>query len=173
MHSMTCLITYARCDIVCDLCLYAMCVFDTRCNLKWCDSTRATPQLLGREWVRTESIETDLKQPSPAFLELRSVSWETAFPWTGSREMALRWFKHIPSSFTGGSAGKESACSAGDLGLIPGLGGPPGEGKGSPLQCAGLENSMECTVHGVAKSWTGLSNFHLHFKHITSLVARQ
>ena len=77
-------------------------MFDTRCNMKWCDSTRATPQLLGREWVRMGSIETDLKQPSPAF----SVSWETAFPWMGSREMALQWFKHIPSSFTGGLAGK-------------------------------------------------------------------
>ena len=42
----------------------------------------------------------------------------------------------------GGSAGKESACNTGDLGLIPGLGRSPGEGKGFPLQCSGLENSM-------------------------------
>ena len=40
-----------------------------------------------------------------------------------------------------GSAGKESACYAGDLGLIPGLGRSPGEGKGYPLQYSGLENS--------------------------------
>ena len=52
----------------------------------------------------------------------------------------------------GGSAGKESACSAGDLGLIPGLGRSPGEGKGYPFQCSGLENSMDYTVHGVPKS---------------------
>ena len=44
--------------------------------------------------------------------------------------------------FPGGSAGKESACNTGDLGLIPGLGRTPGEGKGYPLQCSGLENSM-------------------------------
>ena len=48
----------------------------------------------------------------------------------------------------GGSAGKKSACSAGDLGLIPGLGRSPGDGKGYPLQCAGLENPVDCTVQG-------------------------
>ena len=46
------------------------------------------------------------------------------------------------------SAGKESACNAGDLSLIPGLGGSPGEGKGYPLQYSGLENSVDYTVHG-------------------------
>ena len=50
-----------------------------------------------------------------------------------------------------GSAGKESACKAGDLCLIPGLGRSPGEGKGCPLQYSGLENSMDCIVHGVAE----------------------
>ena len=49
------------------------------------------------------------------------------------------------------SVGKESACNAGDLGSISGLGRSPGEGKGYPLQYSGLENSMECIVHGVAK----------------------
>ena len=43
--------------------------------------------------------------------------------------------------FSGGSAGKESACNVGDLGSIPGLGGSPEEGKGCPLQYSGLENS--------------------------------
>ena len=61
------------------------------------------------------------------------------------------------------SIGKESACNAVDLGLIPGLGRSPGEGKGYPLQYSGLENSMDCTVHGVAKSWTRLNNFHTHY----------
>ena len=46
--------------------------------------------------------------------------------------------------FPCGSAGKESACNAGDLGFIPGLGISPGEGKGYPLQYSGLENSMDC-----------------------------
>ena len=49
----------------------------------------------------------------------------------------------------GGSAGKESTCNAGDLGLIPGLGRFSGEGKGYPLQYSGLENSMDSIVHGV------------------------
>ena len=50
------------------------------------------------------------------------------------------------------SAGKESAYNAGDLGSIPGLGRSSGEGKGYPLQCSGLENSVNCIVHGVAES---------------------
>ena len=50
--------------------------------------------------------------------------------------------------FPCGLAGKESVCNAGDLGLIPGLGRSPGEGKGYPLQYSGLENSMGCIVHG-------------------------
>ena len=69
---------------------------------------------------------------------------------------------HITGGFPYGSAGKESAHNVGDLGSIPGLGRSPGEGKGYPLQYSGLENSMDCIVHGVAKSWTRLSNFYLH-----------
>ena len=56
--------------------------------------------------------------------------------------------------FPCGSAGKESAHKAGDLGSIPELGRTPGERKGYPLQYSGLENSMNCIVHGVAKSQT-------------------
>ena len=60
-------------------------------------------------------------------------------------------------------SGKESACNAGDLGLIPGSERSLGEGHGNPLQYSCLENSMDsgdwqATVHGVAKSWTGLSD---------------
>ena len=58
------------------------------------------------------------------------------------------------------SAGKESACNVGDLGLTPGLGRSPGEGKGYPLQYFGLENPMDSIVHLVSKSWTRLRNFH-------------
>ena len=61
------------------------------------------------------------------------------------------------------SAGKESACNAGDLGSILGLGRSPGEGKGYPLQYSGLENSMDCIVHGVAKSRAWLSDSHFRF----------
>ena len=58
------------------------------------------------------------------------------------------------------SDGKESAFNVGDLGLMPGLGRSLGEGKGYPLQYSGLENSTDYVVHGIAKSRTGLSNFH-------------
>ena len=63
--------------------------------------------------------------------------------------------------FPSGSVGKESTCIAGDLGAIPGLGRSPGKGNSYPLQCSGLENSMDCIVHGVAESQTWLSDFHL------------
>ena len=66
----------------------------------------------------------------------------------------------ITEDFPCGSASKESTCNAGDLGSIPGLGGSPGEGKSYPLQYFGLENSMDCIVHGVAKGLTQLSDFH-------------
>ena len=82
------------------------------------------------------------------------------FPWRRDR---------LPTpvflSFPGVSAGKESACNVEDLGLIPGLGRSPGEGKGYPCQYSGLENSMDCIVYGVTKSWIGLSDFHFHFSH--------
>ena len=58
------------------------------------------------------------------------------------------------TGFPCGSAGKESAYNVKDLGLIPGLGRSPGEGKGYPLQYSGLENSMNSIVHGVTKSQT-------------------
>ena len=56
--------------------------------------------------------------------------------------------------FPDSSVGKESACSAGDPGSIPGSGRSTGKGKGYPLQYSGLENSMDWIVHGVAKSQT-------------------
>ena len=63
-----------------------------------------------------------------------------------------------------------SRINAGDLGSIPGLGRSPGEGKGYPLQYSGLENSMDCIVQGVVKSWTQLSDFHFIILNIISLV---
>ena len=59
----------------------------------------------------------------------------------------------------------ECTFQVGDLGSIPGLGRSPGEGKGYPLQYSGLENSMDCTVYGVTKSWTKLKWLSLHFIH--------
>ena len=63
---------------------------------------------------------------------------------------------HTPVTlgFPCGSAGKESACNVGGLGSIPWFGRSPGEGKCNPLQYSGPENSMDCSVHGVVKSWT-------------------
>ena len=61
--------------------------------------------------------------------------------------------------FPCGSAGKESACNAGDLGSVPGLGRSPGEGKGYPLQYSGLENSMGCVVYGVGHDWMTFTFF--------------
>ena len=61
--------------------------------------------------------------------------------------------------FPGGTDSKESACNAGDLGSIPGLGRSPGGGNGNPLQYACLEDSLDrgacwVIIRGVAKSWT-------------------
>ena len=72
------------------------------------------------------------------------------------------------TGFPSGSAGKESACNAGDLGSIAELGRSPGEGNSYPLEYSGLENLMDYiqshglyVVHEVEKSQTRLSNFHL------------
>ena len=66
---------------------------------------------------------------------------------------------YIYMGFPDGSEVKSYSCNAGDLGLIPGLGRSPGEGKGNPLQYSCLENpkygeALWATVHGVKKSWT-------------------
>ena len=63
-------------------------------------------------------------------------------------------FPNFSFIFPDSSVGKESACNVGDLGLIPGLGRSPGEGKGCPLQYSGLENSMDCIIHG--RTWISI-----------------
>ena len=73
----------------------------------------------------------------------------------------MEYYGHL--DFPGGSEGKASAYSAGDLGSVPGLGRSPGEGNGNPLQYSCLENSMDggawqATVHGITRSPTRLSN---------------
>ena len=69
--------------------------------------------------------------------------------------------------FPDGSDSKESTCSAGDAGSIPGSERSPGGGNGNPLQYSCLKNLMDevawkATVHGVTKSWTRLNDF-THF----------
>ena len=73
-----------------------------------------------------------------------------------------QFYHTLKKGFSGGSDGKESACNAGDLGSIPGLGRFPGEGNGNPFQYSCLENSMDrgawrATTMG-SKSWARLSN---------------
>ena len=97
------------------------------------------------------ATETVAGLPSAQLVKRRPRfdSWVEKIPWRRDRLPTLMFL-----GFLCGSASKESAHNAGDQGLIPGLGRSPGEGKGYPLQYSGLENSMDCIVHGVAKSWT-------------------
>ena len=101
------------------------------------------------------SLVAQLVKNLPAMQETLVLSWVREIHWRRDR---------LPTpvflGFPGGSAGKESVCNAGDLGLIPESGRSLGEGKDYPFQYSGLENSMEYIVHGVAKSRTQLSDFH-------------
>ena len=92
-------------------------------------------QILVPLWLKHKPLPSS-EQPQLLCLSLGSA---VTFPCTG---------------FPGGSAGKEFARNAGDLGSIPGLGRSPGEGRGYPLQYSGLENSLDYIVHGVAPSQT-------------------
>jgi len=102
------------------------------------------------------SLIAQLVKNLPAMQETQFDSWVGKICWRRDR-LPTPVFLGFPC----GSAGKESAHNVGDLGLIPGLGRSrsPGKGKGSPLQYFGLENSMDYTVHGVAKSQTNRMTF--------------
>ena len=112
--------------------------------------------------VNSTQLLTTLTQGFPGSQDLPAVQ-ETPVPFLGQKDM-LEKGQATHSSILGGSAGKESICNAGDLGLIPGLGRSSGEGNTHPLQYSGLENSMDyipwTEFHGVTKSWTQLSDFH-------------
>ena len=99
-----------------------------------------------------------LEKNPPAMQETRFDTWVRKIHWRRNRLPTPVFF-----DFPCDSAGKESACNVGDLNSILGLGRSPGEEKGYPLQYSGLENSMDCIVHEVAKSWTWLNDFHFHF----------
>ena len=71
-------------------------------------------------------------------------------------------------NFPDSSVGEESTCNSGDPSSIPGLGRSAGEGISYLLQYSGLENFMDCIVHGVARSWTQLSNSHFFSSSLTS-----
>ena len=83
----------------------------------------------------------------------------------------FKWSLNIHSTgFPCDSAGKESTCNVGNLSSTPGLGRSPGEGKGYPLQYSSLENSMECKVHGVAKSGSLCQSMQIKYECSYSLV---
>ena len=88
--------------------------------------------------------------------DLSLGSWVRKISWRRDR-LPTPVFLGFPCD----SVGKESTCNVGNLGSTPGL-GRSGEGKGYPLQCSGLENFVDCIVHGITKSWTRLSDFHFH-----------
>ena len=149
---------------------------------------------LHKQWITMEYVKAVYCHP--AYLTyMQSTSWEAQgwkkqiellvkilyckFSWdilifiqyllvVSDMKLSIKYTAINRRGFTGGSDGKESACNAGDLGLIPGLGRSPGEENGNPLQYSWLENFMDrgtwqATIHRVAKSWTWLSNFHFHF----------
>ena len=100
-------------------------------------------------------VGAELGAQSPGNLFLQSLTSVHKIRWRRDRLPTPGFL-----GFPGNSAGKESTCNAGDLGLIPGLGRSPGAGKGHPLQYCGLESSMGCIVHGVAESQTRVSGLH-------------
>ena len=94
-----------------------------------------------------------------------SLSWlETSTGRGEKRKIPVSLSCHLINKWHSGSEVKASACKAGDLGSVPGSGRSPGEGNSNPLQYSCLKNPMDggawwATVHGVAKSWTRLSDF--------------
>ena len=111
---------------------------------------------------------TSLSLPDASFCnQSMMLSWDSA------EQIPAQSVGFFLAVFPCGSVGKEFACNAGDLGSIPGLGKSPGEGKGYKLQYSGLENAMDCIVHGVAKRRTLLSNFLFHFFLAISVGGRQ
>ena len=133
----------------------------------WCLSVLTLLQFILRTFPEANESSPKVSYEliwRPLLPLLPALRWPPACPTIWSDRLSSPIIRaSLSLGFPCGSAGKESACDAGDLGSIPGLGRSPGEGKGYPLQYSGLENSMDCIVHGVAKSRTRLSDFHSHF----------
>ena len=120
------------------------------CQYRRCKRCRFDP------WVRKIPLRRAW-QPTLVFLPGESHGQRSLAvhrvtkSWTQLKRLSMHLYHNV--GFPGGSVGKEPTCSVGELGLIPGLGRSPGEENGL-LQYSGLENSMDCIVHGVSKSWT-------------------
>ena len=151
--------------------------FSTLCRKRKCRRREVTSKRWGlsgirwkqnnpemNDYIDSNSLIAQLVKNPPAMQEtlVQFLGWEDTLE---KGQATTPVFLGCPC----GSAGKESACSAGVLGSIPVLGRCPGEGKGYTVQYSGLENAMGC-VHEFAKSWTGLSDFHFHFKLFNTMI---
>ena len=132
-----------------------------------------------KSWLvwKDSDVGTGLRQKEKGMTEDEMVRWHHrhnghGFGWTpgvgdgqGGLGFCISWGRKAwgTTEQLNWTAGKESTCNAGDMGSIPGLGKFLGKGKGYLLQYSGLENSMDCIVHGVTKSWTRLSDFNFHY----------
>ena len=134
------------------------------------DPHRHTQNICPNIWMLVAELSWHIKltsKPPPCLLRLTYKASRNILPaWLLNchlTETLVLWKPQL-SLKAGSSAVKESAWNVDDLGSIPGLVRSPGEGNGYPLQYSGLENSLECVVHGVARSGTRLSNFHFHHR---------
>ena len=153
-----------------------------RTRLKWLSSSSSRPCHFGIRIILNGRQLRNVKQrrsslPSPylpkaghKFLFVK-VTWASQVAQLVKNSLAVQetlvWFlgqedpleKGLAThskilGFSCGSAGKESTCNVGDMGLISGLGRSPGEGKGYLLQYSGLENSMDSMrLQGVGHDW--------------------
>ena len=114
--------------------------------------TLSCVQLFATPWT--------IAHQAPLSMEFSRPEYCSGFPFSFPGDLPNPGIKPRSLGFPDSSVGKESTCNAGDPSSIPGSGRFTGEGKGYPLQYSGLENYMDCIVHGVAKSQTRLSNFH-------------
>ena len=145
--------------------VYCLCLIEEFPRASFVAQLVKNPPAMWETWVRYLGWECPLekgKAPHTSILVWRIPC--TIQP-MGSQRIGQDWVT-FPFPFPGGSDWKESACTVGDPGLIPGLGRSPGEGNGNPLQYSCLENPVDgeawwATVHRVSKSWRWLSDFTL------------
>ena len=131
---------------------YSLRTLDAPWCLDLCSAVKRVVNEASQWMVPRSQRDEGSSSVQPGVWERAADPWKERWLTVGNLGMLI--LHHRPHS----SASKESACNVGDL--IPGLGRSPGEGNGYPLQLSGLVNSMDCLVHGIAKSRTRLSDFH-------------